>query len=316
MRKCVCGGEGPVGGECADCRKKRRGTLHRKGVPGAGIRYAPPVVHEVLRGPGAPLDRDLQGFMESRLRYDLSGVRVHTTPEAERSAVAVGAEAYAVGSDVVFAPGQFHPRDAAGLRLLAHELAHVVQTGGRGPSPVAMAVGEPNSSAEVEADRCATAVVDPAADSPMLRVSATDSTLRRTCKQHKDENFYRTAPNYCRDSWFSGLLHPGKRCYREIPVRTRPNECPPGDQVCFDKQGKCEDSWDRVSPVQGKDADGVCDLNQFCAWTGHLAMDVVPGFLGAEAVADELVCEERCMGVPAGGMPWCLDSCRASQRER
>lgn len=58
---------------------------------------------------------------------DLSRVRVHTDARAAESARSVNARAYTVGSDVVFAPGQFNPASAAGKRLLAHELTHVLQ---------------------------------------------------------------------------------------------------------------------------------------------------------------------------------------------
>jgi hypothetical protein len=84
-------------------------------------------VSEVLRSPGQPLDTATRAFMEPRFGRDFSGVRVHTDAKAEESARAVSARAYAVGSNVVFGIGQYAPRTAAGNRLIAHELAHVVQ---------------------------------------------------------------------------------------------------------------------------------------------------------------------------------------------
>ena len=65
--------------------------------------------------------------MEARLGHDLGGVRVHSGPEAAASAQALGAEAYTAGNRVVFGAGQFDPASSRGARLLAHELAHVVQ---------------------------------------------------------------------------------------------------------------------------------------------------------------------------------------------
>lgn len=65
--------------------------------------------------------------MESRFGHDFSRVRVHTDPLAARSAEAVAAQAYTVGSDVVFGVGRYAPASRDGQRLLAHELAHVVQ---------------------------------------------------------------------------------------------------------------------------------------------------------------------------------------------
>jgi hypothetical protein len=84
-------------------------------------------VHEVLNRGGRPLDPQIRRSMESRFGYDFSKVRVHTDSAAALSARALGAHAYTVGNDVVFATGRFAPDTAAGRRLLAHELTHVVQ---------------------------------------------------------------------------------------------------------------------------------------------------------------------------------------------
>jgi hypothetical protein len=66
--------------------------------------------------------------------HDFSGVRVHTDARAAESARRVNARAYTVGSDIVFAQGQFNPGSTAGRRLLAHELTHVLQqSGGAAP---------------------------------------------------------------------------------------------------------------------------------------------------------------------------------------
>jgi len=55
---------------------------------------------------------------------------VHSNSDAAESAKAIHARAYTVGSDVAFAGNQFSPATSEGKRLLAHELAHVVQQGG------------------------------------------------------------------------------------------------------------------------------------------------------------------------------------------
>lgn len=68
--------------------------------------------------------------MEPRFGRDLSHVRVHVDPAAADSARALSAQAYTVGSDVVFGAGRFAPASRDGRRLLAHELAHAVQQGG------------------------------------------------------------------------------------------------------------------------------------------------------------------------------------------
>jgi len=90
---------------------------------------APPVVETVLREPGQPLDAATRSFFEQRFRYDFSQVRIHADSRGAESADAVGARAYAAGPDIVFAAGCHDPASTAGRRLLAHELAHVVQQG-------------------------------------------------------------------------------------------------------------------------------------------------------------------------------------------
>ena len=98
--------------------------------------------------------------MEPRFGHDFGDVRVHTDAAAVRTARAVGARAYTVGPDVVFGHGQFRPDNAAGQRLIAHELAHVIQqrAGGVPFAALPRTVSSPSDAAEREADRVADAV--------------------------------------------------------------------------------------------------------------------------------------------------------------
>ena len=102
-------------------------TLARKKASDQAMGEVPPIVYDVLRSPGQPLDIDTRSFFEPRFGQDFSSVRVHTDSQAAQSASAVNALAYTVGSDLVFASGQFDPRSKSGRQLLAHELTHVVQ---------------------------------------------------------------------------------------------------------------------------------------------------------------------------------------------
>src|SRR2546430_4522328 len=101
QRKCACGGTPGPTGECEACRKKR---LQRKSNNAAietqNESEVPPIVHEVLRSPGQPLDRETRAFMEPRFGHDFSNVRVHTDAKAAESACAVSALAYTVGADI------------------------------------------------------------------------------------------------------------------------------------------------------------------------------------------------------------------------
>jgi hypothetical protein len=127
QRKCACGGTPGPAGECEACRKKREAAIQRAAVTSASVGAVPPIVHDVLRSPGQPLDSATRGFMEPRFGRDFSQVRVHNGAKAAESAQKVNALAYTVGRDVVFGSEQFAPQTSQGRRLLAHELAHVVQ---------------------------------------------------------------------------------------------------------------------------------------------------------------------------------------------
>jgi hypothetical protein len=107
-------------------------------------------VGAALRSPSQPLDPGVRQELEPRFGRDLSGVRVHTDEQAARSAQAVGAAAYTVGNDVLFARGRYAPRSAAGRQLIAHELTHVVQQGGR-QAPDQVELGPATDDLEREA---------------------------------------------------------------------------------------------------------------------------------------------------------------------
>ncbi|HEY1632096.1 MAG TPA: DUF4157 domain-containing protein [Rhizomicrobium sp.] len=92
---------------------------------------APSSVRPALDTTGRPLDAATRAFMEPRFGHDFSQVRVHTDDKAAASARAAHAKAFTVGHDVVMGAGQYAPQTSAGRKLLGHELAHVVQQGGR-----------------------------------------------------------------------------------------------------------------------------------------------------------------------------------------
>ncbi|MEO1208790.1 MAG: DUF4157 domain-containing protein [Cyanobacteria bacterium J06638_20] len=80
----------------------------------------------VLQAPSSQRNPHRQGTAEEH-GFDLSRVRVHTDQRAAESAQAIGALAYTLGNHIVFAPGQYAPKNSLGKRLLAHEIAHVAQ---------------------------------------------------------------------------------------------------------------------------------------------------------------------------------------------
>jgi hypothetical protein len=127
-RACVCGGRCPTcKNQPADripLQMKRRRPSDTEGIE------APPLVHEVLRSPGQSLDPSTREFMESGFGHDFSRVRVHADDKAAESSLALNAQAYTVGEHVVFAPNRYDHATDVGRRLIAHELAHVVQQSG------------------------------------------------------------------------------------------------------------------------------------------------------------------------------------------
>ena len=123
QRECHCGGT------CAACQAshQHQPTQLSPAAPDSAGVHAPPGVDKVLNSPGRPLDARTRSMMEPRFGFDFSRVRVHSGEEAERSEREVNALAYTVGPNIVFAKGQYQPAERSGSRLLAHELAHVVQ---------------------------------------------------------------------------------------------------------------------------------------------------------------------------------------------
>jgi Domain of unknown function (DUF4157)/Bacterial toxin 5 len=78
-------------------------------------------------GGGIPLPDSTRASMERAFATDFTAVRVHTGPGAQDTAAALHARALTAGTDIVFHSGAYRPGTHGGDRLLAHELAHVVQ---------------------------------------------------------------------------------------------------------------------------------------------------------------------------------------------
>ncbi len=163
QRKCNCRHHA-TGGECAARNKERESLLQHSGInrESGTDSIVPPIVHDVLRSPGQPLDRGTRNFFEPRFGHDFSRVRVHTDQRATQSAAAIGARAYAAGDRVVLSDRDYRSDTRAGRRLLAHELAHVVQQENslaRVAQSNALSVSRPDDPAEAAADRAADVVM-------------------------------------------------------------------------------------------------------------------------------------------------------------
>lgn len=87
-----------------------------------------------VRSGGQPLPDSVREYFEPRFGCDFSQVRIHADSQATESARVVNAQAYTLGSDIVFGSGQYSPGTIEGRWLVAHELTHVVQQMGNLPS--------------------------------------------------------------------------------------------------------------------------------------------------------------------------------------
>jgi hypothetical protein len=79
------------------------------------------LVDAALRSSGRQIESARRAKLESFHQTDLSSVRVHTGPLAQRSADAIGASAFTVGTDIVLSA------DADDDETLGHEVRHVEQ---------------------------------------------------------------------------------------------------------------------------------------------------------------------------------------------
>jgi hypothetical protein len=111
-------------------------------------------------GGGAGLEPAVRRPLERFFGTGFSDVRVHASSPA---APELGAAAYTQGADIHFAPGRFDPGSDRGQRLIAHELAHVVQQRQGRVATTGEQLGLPvndDPSLERESDGAASAFVD------------------------------------------------------------------------------------------------------------------------------------------------------------
>jgi hypothetical protein len=126
---------------CAECEEglqrqmpmEEEQPLVQGKCAGAGLEEGAAAIEPYVDGlaaRGEALAPETRAFFEPRFGVDFSAVRIHTGPDAHRSAEQINALAYTTGPNVVFRAGHYDPASHSGRRLLAHELAHVVQQGG------------------------------------------------------------------------------------------------------------------------------------------------------------------------------------------
>lgn len=123
------------GGAVQHAPEDEEAPVMRKGVDAAtgGVAVSPGVESaiESARGGGQPLPEGTRAAMEGAIGADFSGVRVHADGQAHALNEDLSARAFTTGQDIFFRQGEYAPGRAEGQRLLAHELAHVVQQEGQ-----------------------------------------------------------------------------------------------------------------------------------------------------------------------------------------
>jgi hypothetical protein len=105
--------------------------------------------------------------MEEAFGVDFSAVRVHVGPAAHVAAARLSAQALTIGNDLIFHAGAYRPGTPEGNRLLAHELAHVVQQADGRPRaheadapPGDIEVSSPDQADEQVADAVSRQIAD------------------------------------------------------------------------------------------------------------------------------------------------------------
>ncbi|MFL6161075.1 MAG: DUF4157 domain-containing protein [Jatrophihabitantaceae bacterium] len=117
----------PVPADTTAALVRRSATV---GAAGGALDDTTAATVQGLRGRGQPLPAPVRRRMEQAFEADFSDVRVHTGARATELNDRVQAQAFTVGSDIVFSAGLPNIEEESGQRLLAHELTHVVQQGG------------------------------------------------------------------------------------------------------------------------------------------------------------------------------------------
>ncbi len=233
--------------KCEGCDEKDK--LHRK-AEGARLAEtgARPMVHEVLGSSGQPLDSETRAFMEPRFGHDFGHVRVHTDSRAADAAAAIGAEAFAVSSHIVFGAGRSALHTAAGRSLLAHELAHVIQQGGSRAAPERDTRARAPGAAGQHTANTHVHLLSRESASPVIqRREVCDENGACRSEEEKEANYTPAA------ALSAGPLHP-------------PGDCTPGeharlqaevDRAC-DRDRRCTQNDDCATIEKRMDANAEC----------------------------------------------------------
>lgn len=149
QRKCACGNNTTAVGECEGCARKK-GSVQRKSANDSTVGKDPPIVHEVLRSPGQPLDAATHAFMEPRFGHDFSKIRMSPAqPGIPQFRLVIGQpgdrferEADLIADSVMRSPIASGERSQPPTVLMGFESLHRSSDESVGGAPAAEAGGE------------------------------------------------------------------------------------------------------------------------------------------------------------------------------
>jgi hypothetical protein len=241
--------------------------LQRAAVNSTAVYDIPPIVDDVLRSSGQPLDAGTRVFMESRFGHDFSQVRVHTDTKAATSARAMYALAYTLGHDVVFGSGQYAPHTSAGQRLVAHELTHVVQQSAAGDHIATRGVASDSSPDELEAASTAEAVL---AGRALPTIAPARFQLQRQAAPYIKRITVHLTPPQSADLEWRGTAPTGASGSDHFTVSTGKGYGDPLDprgtctrSCCTDPMTQCAPPWNQPGRVGA-----CCTYHGNSYWTG------------------------------------------------
>lgn len=102
----------------------QRGSSNSPREPGSDIKE----FNSKSKSNGTPLQEDIKDYLQKTYSTDLSSVRVHTDQNSHYLSTALQADAFTAGNDIYFNKEKYNPATTDGKKLIAHEVAHVVQS--------------------------------------------------------------------------------------------------------------------------------------------------------------------------------------------
>jgi Domain of unknown function (DUF4157) len=166
--------------------------------------------------PGTALPAGPKAMLENQLGVGFGDVRIHTGPSAIAATRQLGAAAYTLGPDIAFGDGFYAPNTDHGLRLLSHELTHVVQSR-----------NTPKKSAETDKLWEATAPLEQEAMAASVALGQGKTTVRERLanrtplchpiyiSSHGDSGYLAAAAKFYTD-WGYSPVHQGVHSIEEV----------------------------------------------------------------------------------------------------